>query len=103
MKTEIRFEGGTLTVLLCGDIDHHAASSIRREIDREMAEKMPHTLVMDLTKTDFMDSSGLGLILGRKQKTLETGGEMILKNPSEAVTKLLRLAGVQKLISIVYE
>ena len=92
--------GSSLTVALHGEIDHHGAAKIRMGIDKMIDEKKPTTLVLDLEKIDFMDSSGLGLIMGRYKKMSEIGGELILRNPNAAVLKICRLAGLGRFIKI---
>ena len=56
---------GTLAAYLSGEIDHHAAQSIRREIDAQVDDRLPELLTLDFSGVTFMDSSGVGLILGR--------------------------------------
>ena len=94
-------QGGKMVVFLSGEIDHHSAKDIRDGIDRLIAEERPKTLVLDLSGIDFMDSSGLGLVLGRYRRIKELGAEMYLCNTSERVQKILNLAGVDKLIKTV--
>jgi len=89
---------GRLTVTLSGEIDHHSAKDIREAIDRLLVEAHPKALVLDLSGIDFMDSSGLGLVLGRYRRAKETGTEMYLANTSDRVGKILKMAGVDKLI-----
>ena len=91
-----------MIVRITGDIDHHCAASIRGEIDEEMEKRVPERVILDLTETDFMDSSGLGLILGRLKKTGEKGIGFQLLNPSDQVLRILRLAGVEKQLDIQY-
>lgn len=100
MKTQIDFSNNTLYVRLKGDIDHHSAKYIREEIDRELYKYQPKTMIMDLSSVDFMDSSGLGLILGRYSKINMLGGILKVANPGERVEEMLKLAGTDKLIPI---
>lgn len=89
-----------LTVRLCGEIDHHSAVSVRSEIDAMLYHDHPDTLIFDLSEVDFMDSSGLGLIMGRYALISELGGKMLLRAPSERTRKILELAGIERLIKI---
>lgn len=100
MKLITAEKNGNLIARIAGDIDHHSAPGIRDEIDRAVREKKPKRLILDLGKTDFMDSSGLGLILGRKRKTEEEGCDFVLLNPTDQVMRILRFAGVEKLLKI---
>ena len=92
----------TLIVRITGDIDHHSAQTIRTEADTEMEKNRPERMILDLTETEFMDSSGLGLILGRMRKAEERGIRFQLLNPSDQVMKILRLSGVEKQIDVQY-
>ena len=90
----------TLTVRLPKEIDHHCAIKTREEIDRLIEEKKPKKLSLDLTQTDFMDSSGLGLILGRARIAKEKNIEYEIKNPNKSTRKILYMAGVDRIIKI---
>ena len=62
---EITYENHILTAKILGDIDHHSARSVREKIDALIFSKRPSMVVLDLSAVEFMDSSGLGLIVGR--------------------------------------
>lgn len=93
-------EGETLTIRIRGEIDHHNAVRIRQDIDLEIYAARPKRLVFDLSKVDFMDSSGLGLILGRFASVRDVGGELIVQNPTKNVMKILKLAGAERILKI---
>ena len=67
---------GTLAAYLTGEIDHHAAQSLRREIDAQIDDRLPELLTLDFSGVTFMDSSGVGLILGRGRHIGALGGRM---------------------------
>ena len=89
-----------LTVTLLGEIDHHSAVRVRTEIDEKISSFRPKRTVIDLSKIEFMDSSGLGLIMGRYMKMQAIGGTLILKNPNERMIKIFKLAGLEKIVNI---
>ena len=91
---------GALTVKLVGEIDHHSAVSVRADIDSLIFERRPKKVVLDLSEISFMDSSGLGLIMGRYSLVRELGGTLTLRSPTVAVTKILALAGMERIIKI---
>lgn len=91
---------GVLEIVLGGEIDHHSAVCVRGDIDRLIFESRPKRLVLDLSQVSFMDSSGLGLIMGRYSLIKELGGSLILRSPSEAVTRMLSLAGMDRMVRI---
>ena len=91
---------GSLTVYLEGDIDHHSAQTIRSRIDTRLCLTRPRELVLDLARVNFMDSAGLGLILGRFTKESELGVGFRLINPNRHIQKILDLAGMERLVPI---
>ena len=94
--------GRTMTVGVRGEIDHHTAADIRRDIDTLLFERRPARLVLDLSAVGFMDSSGLGLIMGRLSVMRELGGELTVWNPSPETRGILALAGMERLVHIQY-
>ena len=94
------FDGDELKVFLKGEIDHYSAVWVRSEIDAKIAEKLPKTTSFMLSGIDFMDSSGIGLIMGRYARMQKIGGSLKLKNPSERVERICRLAGLERIVTI---
>ena len=92
--------GRTLTVFLEGDIDHHSAREIRSRIDTKVYIQRPDELILDLSRVCFMDSAGLGLILGRYTKAVELGIRFKVANPTPEIRRILDLAGTERLIKI---
>jgi stage II sporulation protein AA (anti-sigma F factor antagonist) len=98
VKTE--FSDGVLTCLLLGDIDHHAEEKMRGIIDRALYEYRPARLTLDFSSVGFTDSSGLGLIMGRRRTCAELSVRMSLTGVSEDILKILRLTGLIREIEI---
>ena len=101
-KCNAEYTNGILILKIHGDIDHHSAKTLREEIDSHIYLYRASTVLLDLSEIDFMDSSGLGLILGRYTKIKELGGKLVITDPNPGVMKILELAGTQKLISVKY-
>lgn len=95
-----RLHDGVLEVKLMGEIDHHSAVNVRSDIDSLIFEKRPQRVVLDLSEISFMDSSGLGLIMGRYALVKDLGGTLSLRAPTVAVMKILSLAGMERMIKI---
>ena len=91
----------TLNIDIEGDVDHHTAKFIRSEIDKAIFYYRPKVALLNTSRVDFMDSSGLGLILGRYTNTKEVGGVLKIVNPSRETEKILALAGIDRLIPII--
>ena len=100
-RVDIRKEKGMLSVALCGEIDHHSVYSARERIDELLFELRPQVLMFDLSGTSFMDSSGLGLILGRYRKCTQLGIEVVLSSLNPHTKKLVETAGIEKFIKII--
>ena len=83
-----------------GEIDHHSASSMRRDVDNIIWNRTPTHLILDMSGVEFMDSSGLGFIMGRYALMREIGGNLSLRNPSEPVLKMLTMTGFDKKVRI---
>ena len=86
---------------IIGDLDHHTAKFIRGEIDKGIKETLPHRLILDFSHVTFMDSSGIGLVMGRYKLMGENGGEVLVANPPDYIKKVFKLAGIDKLTKIV--
>lgn len=91
----------TLVAEICGDIDHHTAKYFRGEIDKAIRSHNPLTLILDYSQVTFMDSSGIGLVMGRYRIMSEMGGEVIVASPPAYIRKVLQLAGMHRLTKIV--
>lgn len=95
-----RLNDGVLEIKLVGEIDHHSAVNVRSDIDSLIFDKRPNKVVLDLSEISFMDSSGLGLIMGRYALIKDLGGVLSLRAPTVAVMKILSLAGMERMIKI---
>ena len=77
---EIIKRNGGITAVISGEIGHFEASGIRIRIDAELERLMPSMLILDMSGVSFMDSSGIGLILGRQRIMESFGGGVAVKN-----------------------
>ena len=92
--------GDTMVVLIKGEIDHHSAVLVRTGIDERIIAERPREVLLDLSGVDFMDSSGLGLIMGRYTLVKQCGGTIAILDPSSAVVRIIKLAGLERMIPI---
>ncbi len=99
---QVRYERreGMLIVHIGGEIDHHSAVAVRTSIDEEIIAERPEKVLLELSGVDFMDSSGLGLIMGRFALLKKCGGTLAVLDPSPAVLKMMHLAGMERMVSI---
>ena len=104
IKTEaevaVRVKDGVMEVRLPREIDHHSAVRVRRLIDEAICAHRPHLLRIDASGVDFMDSSGLGLLMGRLALMKKLKGTLILYRPAPSGLRMVRLAGMERIMSI---
>jgi stage II sporulation protein AA (anti-sigma F factor antagonist) len=81
-----------------GDIDHHTARDVREEIDAYVERVRPNILTLDFKDVTFMDSSGIGLVMGRYKLVRSMNGEVTVRNCSSHIKKVMKLAGLDKLV-----
>lgn len=92
-----------LCTQLLGEIDHHTCRPMREELDRLLYLHRPRTLIIDLRAVSFMDSSGLGLLMGRVTLAESLGTRVTVRSPSQRVRRILELSGITRLSSLVVE
>lgn len=100
MPVTTSFEDGVLIAYLSGDIDHHSAAQMREIIDRQAEGCLPSRLVLDFRDVSFMDSSGIGLVMGRYKLMKSMNGELAAVNLSSHLKKVMKLAGLDLLAVI---
>lgn len=100
MKMRLDCLGSTLVAKLDGELDQSCAAEIRERIDNEICIHGINNLVMDFDKVAFMDSSGIGVLIGRYKQIKARGGRMLVIRTRPQVDKLMELAGLKKLMDI---
>ena len=100
MQLRFRKHGRTLIVTLDGELDHHNASRIREDIDEKFSQAKAKNIIFNLEKLQFMDSSGLGILIGRYKAVSATGGKTFIASPSSPAKRLIFLAGIHKIIPV---
>lgn len=88
-----------LTVSIEGEVDLYTAPRLREHLD-DAVDRGAERVVVDLTKMDFIDSTGLGVLVGAQKRLREAGGEMTLRNPSRSTHKILEIAGLTQLFTV---
>ena len=103
MKSVFEVQGNCLTVHLPEEVDHPVSEDIRKESDNIMRKKYIRTMIFDFSETMFMDSSGIGLIMGRYRAMGMRGDCIRATGVSAYIEKLLHLSGVYKFVEICRE
>ncbi len=89
-----------LIVRLEGELDHHTATIFREALDKELAKENVQNIVLNFNALTFMDSSGIGAILGRYRQVKAKGGKMVFCSPNKHIKKMLQLGGLLTIIPI---
>jgi len=95
-----RFERGTLFAVVSGEIDLELADEWRTAIDFELAKRRAKRLVFDFADVTFIDSSGLGVIIGRYRHLSSMGGSVSIINARPTVYRILMVSGFDKIINV---
>ncbi|WP_317366932.1 anti-sigma factor antagonist [uncultured Tyzzerella sp.] len=98
MKIECKKINRTLLVKLYGEIDHHYTEDIRDKIDREFNKQVCNNIILDFEDVGFMDSSGIGMIIGRYKMTQEKNGKLYAFGLKDNAKRIFDISGLNKLI-----
>ncbi|WP_339062595.1 anti-sigma F factor antagonist [Tepidibacillus marianensis] len=97
---DMEMEKNTLIVRLKGEVDHHTTEIIREKVERELDKGIVNNLLMNMEQLTFMDSSGLGMILGRYKKIRQLNGKMSICCVKPSIYKILELSGLFKVLPV---
>lgn len=97
---KLRIKNRTLTILLPREIDDHVAIALKNELDRQISMRKTEEIVFDFKDTEFMDSSGIGMILGRYKKMQYMKGSVKVINASDRIIGAMEMSGLHKIINI---
>ena len=100
MPVRVYLADEIVTAHLLGEIDHHSSREIREEIDEKIIRSHPSQLVMDFRDVTFMDSSGIGLVMGRYALMQELSGVLVVENMPEHIKRVMKLAGLDRLANM---
>ena len=90
----------SLVVALEGELDHHTSEDARKDIDRQYYNNNLLNIILDLRNLSFMDSSGIGLIMGRYKNCKDEGGRVSIVSTNSNVNRILKMSGLLKLVDI---
>ncbi len=92
-------EGDRLTVRLSGELDHYCAQAVRRQIDGQLAaDDAIRCLILDFSELSFMDSSGIGVILGRYRVMRDRGGTVCVTHMNPHIARIFHMSGMDRII-----
>lgn len=100
---ELDVKNGRITVYVPRELDDHAATRIKEQVDKVIAEQWIRTVIFDFRDTALMDSSGIGMILGRYKKITYSGGKVEAVHLSDRIRRMLVLSGLCHVIRMEQE
>ena len=92
--------GRSLIIRLNCELDHHISEQIRKRIDNIIDTKAIKNIIFDFEKVSFMDSSGIGVVIGRLKKVKNRDGKVCITNINKRVDKVFTLSGLYKIITV---
>lgn len=98
LKLELIMKRGVLLVRVGGDLDMHVVNEFRQLVDAAVDEYSVKNIILDFSNMTFIDSSGIGVILGRYKRVIPQGGQIIGINVKPQMTKIFELSGMHKVI-----
>ena len=98
MKVKSRVYNGVLYLLLCGELDENSANYVKEEMDKSFIGKDFKQIVIDLSELDFMDSTGIGVLIGRYKKMKDRNIPIYICNPSNHAEKIFKMSGLYNLM-----
>ncbi len=99
MELFVDFEGASLVFRLIGELDEHSAEFVRRRLDSTISEGNFNAVIFDLSRLSFMDSTGIGVVIGRYKLIRKQNKRVYVRNPSPTVDKIFRMSGLYEIIS----
>lgn len=100
LQIELEMNRRTLVVRLTGELDHHTADALRTAIEKELDRDVATSVLLNLQGLTFMDSSGLGVILGRYRRLSQMGGQMAACCLNQQVRRIFELSGLTRIMGI---
>ncbi len=100
MNLSVEKYKNNLLVELKGELDHHSTENARKKIDQEYSNHKIKNIILDLRGLTFMDSSGIGLVMGRYKNCIEENGKVVIVNDNNYVDKILKMSGLLKIINV---
>lgn len=100
MHLKLQNKGTTLIVSIIGELDHHSTEYIKQRVDGEIIKSTTKNIVFDFSKVSFMDSSGIGVIMGRYKNVENLNGKTAIINVNAQIRRIFEMSGLLRLIPI---
>lgn len=95
---QAKVKGNTLILIISGDVDHHSSEIIKQIADKRIMENNIRNIIFDFSKSTFMDSSGIGVVIGRYKLVNMAGGRIAAVNINPTIDRIFVISGLNKII-----
>lgn len=100
LQVKFSSRGSTLIVGIIGELDHHSAEYVREKVDSEMMKATTKNIIFDFSKVSFMDSSGIGVIMGRYKNIQKLQGKAVIICVSDQIRRIFDMSGLLKIMPV---
>ena len=100
MEEDFKVIDNYLCIKMPEEVDHHSAAILRNRVDAILDHQPVRHVAFDFSRTTFMDSSGIGMIMGRYRKVIQKNGEIRAIHVDDRINRILQLSGIYKIIEI---
>ncbi len=100
MEVKLLGEKRAIVIMVTGELDHHLAARVKEEADIKMRCSNAVNVIFDFSEVSFMDSSGIGVIMGRYKKARMLGGKVVAYGVSTQILRLMEMSGIDKIIRL---
>ena len=98
MDLKFKRKNKTLIILIAGEIDHHSSKELRSKTESALEQMGGRNIIFGFQEVTFMDSAGIGMVLGRYRRLGEAGGSVVIASCAKTVRSILHMAGIFSLM-----
>lgn len=91
-------DNDTLHIMLNGELDEYTSTYIREVLDNELESREYNDVIFDLSNLEFMDSTGIGVLIGRYKKLKNSNKKVYISNPSASIEKIFNMSGIYEIM-----
>jgi stage II sporulation protein AA (anti-sigma F factor antagonist) len=100
LQVKFTNKGSTLVISIIGELDHHTAEYVRRKIDSEIIKSTTKNIIFDFSGLSFMDSSGIGVIMGRYKNIQKLNGKAAVVKANQQIRRILEMSGLLRIMML---
>lgn len=97
-QQETYVKGGVLVIPMPRELDHHSSTEIRDNLDMMLAARGIRRVVLDFSETEFMDSAGIGVVLGKYKRVKAFGGQISVCGVNDRIMRIMRMSGICQIV-----